>query len=508
MNERFDNIRSHLQLCDTVYRYKRKRLGFMKRASVSREMRELRDNFDRLWMRRKGMYRLKTTEFSAKSIDIICGLFGGFKEAGIILRGNKDILSIDRVAFNQFLIQHVASSRAVENLYSKFYGENKESIENIVCLQIPYLERYLPVFNSFESLSMEQLELSENEVTDVWSIIELFDTIQDNFEKDILLYKRFKKDFTKLYREKVSLRILGYGEISTVMQLAKGSHMDSEYQPKSIEDSGMVWKRMPPLSSFEEVKQLERVYSQYRTLLNEKIGISVPVQQFRYFKNNGTYTIYAGQVKLNPDFVGHILVRRLDVDNAIRLFGLVLDQLEKWYMFNHENNNIKAGLDGQISNWVLKSSDGALNYVSKNDCLMYIDTSTPLYRVDNEEQLNAELFLKNTPSFLRVFIRIFFLQNVLDRYYDVRSVIIDCIANLYKEQREDLIIFFVPVANMFLERISGQFEPLTEKEIRKYYQEDAFIWKLFQFSRKVDRFITEKIFRKRYTYRLPGKVTR
>ncbi|HMB19973.1 MAG TPA: DUF6206 family protein, partial [Spirochaetota bacterium] len=175
---------------------------------------------------------------------------------------------------------------------------------------------------------------------------------------------------------------------------------------------------------------------------------------------------------------------------------------------NHENNNIKAGLDGQISNWVLKSSDGALNYVSKNDCLMYIDTSTPLYRVDNEEQLNAELFLKNTPSFLRVFIRIFFLQNVLDRYYDVRSVIIDCIANLYKEQREDLIIFFVPVANMFLERISGQFEPLTEKEIRKYYQEDAFIWKLFQFSRKVDRFITEKIFRKRYTYRLPGKVTR
>ncbi len=61
-----------------------------------------------------------------------------------------------------------------------------------------------------------------------------------------------------------------------------------------------------------------------------------------------------------------------------------------------------------------------------------------------------------------------FLQNVLDRYYDLRSV----------------------------------------KEIRSYYREDAFIWRLFQFSRKVDRLITEKIFRKKYSYRLPGKVER
>ena len=42
-----------------------------------------------------------------------------------------------------------------------------------------------------------------------------------------------------------------------------------------------------------------------------------------------------------------------------------------------------------------------------------------------------------------------FLQEVLDRYYDVRSIIVDCIAKFHKEKVSGLIGHFIPMANNF-----------------------------------------------------------
>jgi hypothetical protein len=140
----------------------------------------------------------------------------------------------------------------------------------------------------------------------------------------------------------------------------------------------------------------------------------------------------------------------------------------------------------------------------------YIDTSTPLFRIDGVEQINPEIFLKNTPSFMRALIRRFFLQDVLDRYYDFRRVTIDVIANLYKEGRADLVAPAVALVNGLLAGDLAAFDlaPLTLQEIESYYREDAFIWRFFQTARRLDRFVTEKILRRRYPFRLPGKIAR
>jgi hypothetical protein len=164
---------------------------------------------------------------------------------------------------------------------------------------------------------------------------------------------------------------------------------------------------------------------------------------------------------------------------------------------------IRLGLDGQISNWHCPSSDPA-------SPMPYIDTSTPLFRVDGVEQINPEIFLKNTPSFMRALIRRFFLQDVLDRYYDFRRVTIDLIANLYKEGRPDLVTPAVALVNELLAGDLAAFglAPLTLKEIESYYREDAFIWRFFQTARRLDRFVTERILGRRYPFRLPGKIER
>lgn len=72
----------------------------------------------------------------------------------------------------------------------------------------------------------------------------------------------------------------------------------------------------------------------------------------------------------------------------------------------------------------------------------------------------------------------------------------------------DLIDIFIQRANDFMREKGISDKPVTRTEIDKYYKKDAFIWRFFQFSRRVDKFIIEKIFRKKYYYRLPEKIER
>ena len=51
------------------------------------------------------------------------------------------------------------------------------------------------------------------------------------------------------------------------------------------------------------------------------------------------------------------------------------------------------------------------------------------------EQINTEIFLKSAPLPLRILIKKFFLQDVLDRYYDLRLTIIDLIELLATSTR-------------------------------------------------------------------------
>jgi hypothetical protein len=126
------------------------------------------------------------------------------------------------------------------------------------------------------------------------------------------------------------------------------------------------------------------------------------------------------------------------------------------------------------------------------------------------ERLDPELFLRSAPSFLVWLIRWLFLEGVMTRYYDARLVTIDLIANFYKEQRPELVPGLVQAANEFYaaEGASLGIKPLTEKDIRSYYKEDAMIWVLFLAFRRFDRWLHKYILRKPYIYILPGRIKR
>jgi len=57
-------------------------------------------------------------------------------------------------------------------------------------------------------------------------------------------------------------------------------------------------------------------------------------------------------------------------------------------------------------------------------------------------------------------------------------------------------------------RLGTDQKPLTVDEVDKYYREDKVIWSVYLSFRRIDRWLTTQIFRRRYEYILPGKIKR
>jgi hypothetical protein len=194
----------------------------------------------------------------------------------------------------------------------------------------------------------------------------------------------------------------------------------------------------------------------------------------------------------------------------------VLGELAKVYYFNRDQAGAaqpdgprwQLGIDGQISNWVVEDMPAQGGLPERLD-LRYFDVNTPLLRRDGVEQLDTELFLRSAPAFLRWVLRLFLLQDVVARYYDPRRVVIDLIANLYKEGRADLAPAWLAAANRFFaEELAGVgMQPIDEHEVRAYYREDAFIWRLYLGLRRFDRTLHGWTGRQ-YPYVLPGPINR
>lgn len=319
---------------------------------------------------------------------------------------------------------------------------------------------------------------------------------------DIELLKEFEQKLDPTNPEKcpIPTKVLGYGEISTVIQIGEKNN------------NAVAYKRMPMFKNMNEAENYKILYQEYLDILSNKIGLNlVPDDIFLlHDENKRLVTGYIAQKKLPTNSIGHKVIHILSVEDIHKLVKAVLREIKKVYDFNDINSaQLEVAIDGQISNWAIKNFDPKSNSLNENVELFYFDTSTPLMRKEGKEQLNPELFLRSAPSFLVWIIRLLFLKDVMTRYYDCRKVVIDLLANFYKEQREDLIPELVNLVNNFFEdKISiGSFEPITEKDVKAYYREDAWIWRIYLTFRKVDRAL-HKLLKKNYPYILPRKIKR
>jgi hypothetical protein len=277
------------------------------------------------------------------------------------------------------------------------------------------------------------------------------------------------------------VRVLGYGEISTVFALGA--------------DGGTAYKRMPLFTTVEQAHGYAERYRRYTELLREA-GLDLPEDETAVIDQPGRpVVLYIAQRQLPPDRFCHALIHRLDAAACRALFETVAERLSRVWSFNERRRpGVELAIDGQISNWVLLE-DGRL---------FFVDTSTPIFRRDGVEQLDPELFLASAPGFLRWLLRLAFLGEVMSRYYDPHRVYLDLAANLYKEGREELVAEALSAVNRHLPA-DGH---VTEEEVRRYYSSDKVIWSAFLAMRRLDRWVKTRVAGRRYEFVLPGKITR
>ncbi|MHA1945291.1 MAG: DUF6206 family protein [Candidatus Hodarchaeales archaeon] len=320
---------------------------------------------------------------------------------------------------------------------------------------------------------------------------------------DTTLLRQFESNFDSLNPEKGSIpvNILGYGEISLVFEL-KGSK-----EP-------IAYKRLPIFESEKQVERHIKAYRLYHKILN-KLTITVPQEDTYWIKaNDGTIVLYCAQKMINPlSFANRIIHQEISKEEIFLLIQLIMQKLSKIWLFNKRSTNLKVGIDGQISNWAVAEYNPDNPTISDTDNLLYLDTSTPMFRVNNVDAMEPILFLKSAPSFLRWALEAAFLDQVVDRYFDFRLVTIDLLANLFKEQRSELISGLLKLINdFFLDEISElEVKPITYNEVDTYYNGflgDRQIWVIFQAVRKIDRFVQTRMRRGTYNFYLPGEIKR
>lgn len=300
-------------------------------------------------------------------------------------------------------------------------------------------------------------------------------------------------------RNRIPTRVLGYGEMSTTLQIGRG------------DDTHLAYKRIPMFENEAEAHHYSEVYRQYVRVLQEEIGIRVVASDIICMPDEAhdRFVVYVVQEKLPAEIIGNQIIRRATTEEAEKVVLAMLQVMAGAFRFNKEQKGEMAvGFDGQISNWAVFNFDPGRPGWEEALELIYFDTSSPLLRVAGEEQLSPELYLRSAPSFLAWILRLLFLEDVVERYYDFRLVIIDLLANLFKEGRPDLVPSLVLTANVFLDdEMEGKFQPIRASEVRGYYRQDAWIWRLYLGFRRIDREL-HRLQGKYYPYVLPGPVKR
>ena len=279
--------------------------------------------------------------------------------------------------------------------------------------------------------------------------------------------------------------IVGYGEISSIFQIAGNSEV--------------VFKRLPFFSDRLSADRYARHHDEYCRLLADA-GLCLPEHGTFIIEPAGRpVAVYIAQKSISSQHFGHRLIHERDEGDVQILLETIVAQISRIWRYNCSHQPaLRLALDGQLSNWAWHKGHAPTR-------IYYIDTSTPLFRKDGIEQLDPELLLKSAPAFLRWILRWLFVKDVIDRYYDQRQVYTDLAANLYKEQRPDLIPAVITIINR---ELGTDHKPLTAAEVEKYYREDKIIWSCYLFFRRIDRWLTTQILRRRYEYILPGKIRR
>ena len=88
-------------------------------------------------------------------------------------------------------------------------------------------------------------------------------------------FHRFYREVSLRLRPRLQRKVLGWGEISQVAEVA-GSPITAWRDPNTSAPMPVVYKKMPPFLSRPDAEAFVQRYMEYNTVLRDEVGIPVP----------------------------------------------------------------------------------------------------------------------------------------------------------------------------------------------------------------------------------------
>jgi len=281
-------------------------------------------------------------------------------------------------------------------------------------------------------------------------------------------------------------KIVGYGELTVVMTL--------EALP------GNVYKRISGFLSESEARSYAEAICRYLRLLDER-GITTAPTSANVV--GGTPVVYLIQPLLNANRLGHSLLHTASERELHVILAQVLDTLSSLLKRNRQiDDGIEVAADAQLSNWYFPEEGGS-------PCLL--DVGSPIFRINGRMETYSGNIYRALPQPIRWAVKK--LQMVEDyflHYFDMKGLVFDILGNMIKENAENRLPEGLACINSWLQSRPewSDIGPITEKAVRRFYWFDAVTLELLLRVRRYNRFIHNRILKKRYDYILPGKIAR
>lgn len=296
-------------------------------------------------------------------------------------------------------------------------------------------------------------------------------------------------DPAKPERGDTGIEILGYGEVSAVLGL--------------VDVPDRVFKRMAGFRSRRDVQAYAGVVEQYISILRD-LGVTVAATEIVPIEAAPRrHVAYVVQPRFDSARIGHVVLRSAGRESLELLLEGVFAAVHRVLAANGaRRDGREIAVDAQLSNWYWP--DLAVAPV-------LIDVSTPFLRKDGKLEVGLDVFLRAYPAPARWWLRrTHAVERYIADYFDFVSVVTDLIGNFRKEAAAERVAEAVAFANRWIaaQPDGAALGCLDEATVQAYYARDAATLETSLRIRRLARFITATMLRRRYDFILPGPIRR
>ena len=240
--------------------------------------------------------------------------------------------------------------------------------------------------------------------------------------------------------DRPQLKLLGHGEVTIAI-----AHPS--------ESPRWACKRMPPVARRARAEAYARHIERYVQALWDAGAAVLPSACRIVRTHSGRFALYVIQPIVPAAGLAPNVLRARVPSADDTLLSAIFDSICK-------ASGPRLGVDGQLANWALVG-----------DHPTQIDVTTPFTRDERgRPELDTATVVAPYPGALRWVLKRWVVPDLLIKYHDPRSILLDFTANLIREDMQDWIPAAIAAANR---RTSPA---LTIDEVRAYYHEDAKLW--------------------------------